>query len=38
MGKFGNGHPADAVGVQREYDLAPTVNIFSLVVGWSLLR
>ena len=38
MGQFGNGHPADAVGVQREYDLAPPVNIFSLVVGWSFGR
>jgi hypothetical protein len=38
MGQFGNGHPADAVGVQRQYDLAPPLNTFSLVVGWSLAR
>jgi hypothetical protein len=38
MGQFGNGHPADAVGVQRQYDLAPPVNIFSLVLGWSFGR
>ncbi len=38
MGQFGNGHPADAVGVQRQYDLAPAVNIFSLVLGWSFER
>jgi hypothetical protein len=38
MGQFGDGHPADAVGVQRQFDLAPPVKVTSIVVGWSLER
>ncbi len=31
----GDGSPANAVGVQRNFDLAPTVNTVSAVVGYS---
>jgi hypothetical protein len=34
--QFGNGHPGDAVGIQRQFDLFPTVNIGSLLVGYSV--
>lgn len=34
--QFGDGHPADAVGIQRQFDLYPTINIGSLVVGYSV--
>jgi hypothetical protein len=30
----GNGHPDTAVGVQENFDLFPTLNIFSFVVGY----
>ena len=36
IGQFGNRHPADAVGVQRQFDLFPTVNIGSLLIGYSV--
>lgn len=36
IGQFGDGHPADAVGVQRQFDLFPTVHIGSLLVGYSV--
>jgi uncharacterized protein DUF3570 len=36
IGQFGPGHPGNVVGVQREYDLFPTVNIGSLVLGYSI--
>ena len=36
MGQFGNGHPGDAVGIQRQFDLFPTVHIGSLLVGYSV--
>jgi hypothetical protein len=36
IAQFGNGHPADAVGIQRQFDLFPTVNIGSLLVGYSI--
>ncbi len=35
IGQFSDGHPRDAVGVQRQYDLYPTVNTGSFVVGYS---
>ncbi|MEQ1832712.1 MAG: DUF3570 domain-containing protein [Candidatus Eisenbacteria bacterium] len=38
MGQFGKGHPADAVGVQRGFDLAPALNVGSIVLGWSFER
>jgi hypothetical protein len=36
IGQFGNGHPADAVGIQRQFDLFPTVHIGSLLLGYSV--
>jgi len=36
IGQFGNRHPGDVVGVQRQYDLFPTLNIGTLVVGYSI--
>jgi hypothetical protein len=36
IGQFGNGHPGDAVGIQRQFDLAPRVDIGSLVIGYSI--
>jgi hypothetical protein len=36
IGQFSDGHPKDAVGVQRGYDIFPTVNIGSLVVDYSI--
>ena len=36
MRQFGNGHPPNAVGVQRGYDLFPAVNIGTLLVGYSV--
>ena len=36
LAQFGNGHPGQAIGVQRQFDLFPTVNIGSLVVAYSL--
>jgi hypothetical protein len=36
IGQFGNGHPADAVGIQRGFDLFPTVSIGSLLAGYSV--
>lgn len=38
IGQFGNSHPAGAVGVQTRFDLYPTVNVFSLVVGYRFNR
>lgn len=34
--QWGEGHPADAVGVLRDYDLAPAVGTFTLVAGYTL--
>ncbi len=34
--QWGEGHPSDAVGVQRQYDHAPAVHIGTLMAGWSL--
>ena len=36
IGQLGQGHPADAVGVQRQYDLAPRVDVGSVVLGYSV--
>ena len=36
LGQFGNRHPGDAVGIQRQFNLFPTVNIGSLLVGYSV--
>lgn len=36
IGQFGDGHFKDAVGLQRQFDLFPTVNIGSLVLGYSV--
>lgn len=36
IGQFGNGHPPDAVGVQRQFNLFPTNNIGVLYVGYSV--
>ena len=36
IGQFSDHHPKDAVGVQRQYDLYPTINTASLVVGYHL--
>ncbi len=38
MGQFGEHHPAGMVGVQRDYDLAPPLNVGSIVLGWTLER
>jgi Protein of unknown function (DUF3570) len=34
--QFGKGHPNNVVGVQRDFDLFPAVNIGSLVVAYSV--
>lgn len=36
MVQWGDGHPAGAVGVQRDYNLFPAESIGSLVVGYSV--
>jgi hypothetical protein len=36
MRQWGNGHPPDAVGVQRDIDLFPALDIGSLIVGYSV--
>ena len=35
IGQHSQGHPGDAVGVQRQFDLYPTVNTGSFVVAYS---
>lgn len=32
----GESHPADAIGVQQNFDLSPPINTFAIVVGYSL--
>jgi len=34
--QWGEGHPANAIGIQQQFDLAPGVNIVSLMVGYSV--
>lgn len=34
--QWGKGHPGDAVGVQRDYNLFPAESIGSLVIGYSV--
>jgi hypothetical protein len=36
MRQWGNGHPPDALGVQRQFDLFPAVNIGSVLVGYTV--
>jgi len=36
--QWGDGHPQDAVGIQREFDLMPAVSIGSLTVSYSVSR
>ena len=36
IGEFGGGHPAYVTGVQRGFDLFPTLNIGSLLLGYSV--
>jgi hypothetical protein len=36
IAQLGKGHPADAIGVQRDFDLAPRLDIGSLLVGYSV--
>jgi hypothetical protein len=33
--QWGDSHPADAIGVQRQYDLFPTLNTVTTVIGYS---
>jgi len=35
IGQWGKGHPADAIGVQRQLDLFPMVKIGTVLVGYS---
>ncbi|HSP05602.1 MAG TPA: DUF3570 domain-containing protein, partial [Acidobacteriota bacterium] len=32
----GDSHPADAIGIQRLFDLSPPINTFAVVVGYSM--
>lgn len=34
--QFGEGHPDTAVGIQRQFDLFPSVDIGSLLIGYSI--
>ncbi len=36
IGQFGNSHPSDVVGIQRDFNLFHPLNIASLVVGYSV--
>lgn len=36
LAQFGNGHPHDAPGIQRTFDLFPTLSIGSLVIAYSV--
>ena len=36
MAQFGDRHPADAVGVQRQFNLFPTLDVFTFVVGYDI--
>jgi hypothetical protein len=38
IGQFGNSYPNAAVGVQRNFDLFPTVNVLSLVLSYKFNR
>ena len=35
MAQNGDSHPAEAVGIQRQFDLFPTLNVFTFVVGYN---
>jgi hypothetical protein len=34
--QWGDGHPANALGVQRSLDLFPSLDTFTIVAGWSV--
>jgi hypothetical protein len=34
--QWGDGHPPNAIGIQQEFDLAPGVNIVTVMVGYSV--
>ena len=36
MRQWGDGHPADAIGVQQAVDLFPSLDTFTLVAGYSV--
>ena len=36
IGQFGDGHPKDAIGVQRQFSLFPSLSIGSLLIGYSI--
>ncbi|MFN7954116.1 MAG: DUF3570 domain-containing protein [bacterium] len=36
LGQFPDGHPADAIGIERTYDLYPVMNIGSLVLTYEI--
>ena len=38
MRQSGTSHPADAIGIQRTFNQAPSLNVASLVVGWTFER
>jgi hypothetical protein len=38
IGQFGDGSPPGTVGVQTQFDLFPTVNIFTVAVNYRLKR
>jgi hypothetical protein len=35
MTQTGNSHPADAIGVQRNYDLYPQLNVTTFLISYS---
>ncbi len=36
LGQFADSHPSGVVGIERQYDLYPTLNIGSLLLGYSI--
>ena len=36
IAQLGQGHPADAIGIQRDFDLAPRLDVGSLLVSYSV--
>lgn len=36
IAQLGKSHPADAIGIQRDFDLAPRLDIGSVLVGYSV--
>jgi hypothetical protein len=35
MTQNGDSHPAEAIGIQQSYDLFPTINVFTFVLGYN---